>query len=369
MKLLVFGSSILSSYWNGAATYYRGIYKELAQLGYQVLFAEPDCYGRQQHLDAASYPFVTSVVYQPGGYKEVLQQQGPEADVVVKHSGLGVDDVALEEEILNVKEHGALAIFWDVDAPATLARVESDPHDPFRQDVPEYDAVFTYGGGPPVVEHYTRIGARRCQPIYNALDPDTHFPVQADPNYACDLLFVGNRLPDRERRVEQLFLQAAELLPEKKFILGGEGWGDKRMPANVRWIGHVPTGLHNVLNCSAKMVININRDSMAEVGFSPPTRIFEAAGSGACLVCDSWPGIEEFFVPEKEILVVRTVEELAGYLKSYGSERAEACGKAFRERALRDHTYRQRALQVDSVLRELLADSAASSTSSAGAVA
>lgn len=366
MKLLVFGSSILSSYWNGAATYYRGIYKELNRLGYEITFAEPDCYGRQQHLDASSFPFVKSVVYQPGQYREVLREH---ADVVIKHSGLGADDAALEEEVLAVRDHGALAIFWDVDAPATLARIEGSRSDPFRRIIPAYDAIFTYGGGTPVIQHYRRFGARRCQPIYNALDPDTHFPVDSDPEYRCDLLFVGNRLPDREKRVEQLFLQAAECMPEKRFILGGEGWGDKRMPSNVRWIGHVPTGMHNVLNCSAQMVLNINRDSMAAVGFSPPTRIFEAAGSGACLLCDNWPGIESFFLPGKEILVVRSVEDILDYLRAYGPGRAVMCGKAFRDRALKDHTYRQRALEVDSILRKFAADADTNPVTKIGAVA
>lgn len=369
MKLLVFGSSILSSYWNGAATYYRGIYKELDRLGHKIVFAEPDCYGRQQHLDAPGYSFVESVVYQPGRYGEVLREHGAQADVVIKHSGLGADDAALEEDVLSAKGHGALTIFWDVDAPATLARIERDKSDPFRQNIPAYDAVFTYGGGPPVVGSYLEFGARNCHPIYNALDPDTHFPVDAEPDLRCDLLFVGNRLPDRETRVEQLFLEVAEVVPEKSFILGGEGWGDKTMPANVRWIGHVPTGLHNILNCSAKMVLNINRESMAEVGFSPPTRVFEAAGSGACLICDSWPGLEEFFLPGKEILVARSSQDIVRYLQNYGVSQAVTIGQMFRRRALKDHTYKQRALKVDAILRELLIERDKNSISNAGAVA
>lgn len=369
MKLLVFGSSILSSYWNGAATYYRGIYKELSNLGHKIVFAEPDCYGRQQHLDATGYPFVESVVYQPGRYREVFEQHGSEADVVIKHSGLGVDDTALEEEVLSAKNDGALVIFWDVDAPATLARVESDIHDPFRRCIPAYDAVFTYGGGSPVITKYMNFGARGCHPVYNALDPDTHFPVDPDPQYRCDLLFVGNRLPDRERRVEQLFLKVAEAMPEKNFVLGGEGWGDKKMPTNVRWIGHVPTGMHNTLNCSAQIVLNINRESMAEVGFSPPTRVFEAAGSGACLICDSWPGLEEFFVPEKEILVAHSSEDIVRYLQTYGPTKTASVGAMFRRRALKDHSYKQRALRVHAVLRELLAERDSISISNAGAVA
>ena len=162
-------------------------------------------------------------------------------------------------------------------------------------------------------ERYRKLGARNCHPIYNALDPEAHHPELPDPAMSCDLLFLGNRLPDRERRVEQFFLRAAELAPEMSFILGGEGWAGKAMPANVRWIGHVGTAAHNRVNASARMALNINRESMANVGFSPPTRVFEAAGAGVCLITDKWCGIEQFFEPGREILVARSAEEIVGY--------------------------------------------------------
>jgi spore maturation protein CgeB len=167
-----------------------------------------------------------------------------------------------------------------------------------------------------------------------------------------DLAFVGNRLPDRERRVEQLFLRAAELAPEMTFILGGEGWAEKPLPPNVRWIGHVSTGDHNAVNCSPRMVLNINRDSMANVGFSPPTRVFEAAGSGACMITDRWPGIDLFFGEGSEILVASTAEEIVAYLRTIDDAQARQIGGKMRERALRDHTYAQRAAEVDRILRE-----------------
>jgi spore maturation protein CgeB len=168
-------------------------------------------------------------------------------------------------------------------------------------------------------------------------------------------------LPDREARVEELFLRAAELVPEKSFLLGGEGWSDKAMPKNVRWIGHVPTGKHNRVNCSAGMVLNINRASMANSGFSPPTRVFEVAGTGACMLCDDWPGIDDCFEPEKEIVVVRDAEGVMDALQRYDDLARKRIGSAFHARALRDHTYAQRAAQAEAAFvqstakREVLA--------------
>jgi spore maturation protein CgeB len=351
MKIFVFGSSIVSSYWNGAATYYRGIYKHLHALGNQITFAEPDAYGRQQKLDSAIGDYVDVVVYAPDQIEGLIAKAAG-ADLVIKHSGVGINDELLEKEVLSCRSDRTRVAFWDVDAPATLARVESDSADPFRACIPDYDLIFTYGGGEAVIDHYTRLGARNCHPIYNALDPETHHPVALSEDYRCDLLFVGNRLPDRERRVEEFFLRAAELTPALTFILGGEGWGDKRLPANVRWIGHVGTGDHNLLNCSARIVLNINRASMADVGFSPPTRIFEAAGAGACLITDSWNGISQFFEPAEEILIASSAEDVVSHLTSTDERRANQIGEAMLRRALRDHTYQQRALQVQAVLSE-----------------
>jgi spore maturation protein CgeB len=351
MKIFVFGSSITSSYWNGAATYYRGIYKNLQRLGHEIVFAEPDIYARQQKRDVGSIGYATVRVYQTPSELEAVLDEADGANLVIKHSGVGADDEFLESAVLDLRAPWRQIAFWDVDAPATLARVHENQQDVFRSLIPEYDFIFTYGGGKPVVERYLELGAKNCIPIYNGLDPETHHPVPASQELSCDLAFVGHRLPDREKRVEQYFLAAAENAPDLRFILGGEGWGSRKLPENVRWIGHVGTGDHNSVNCSARMVLNINRESMAEVGFSPPTRVFEAAGSGACLITDSWPGIAQFFVPGREILVAESAEEVVGYLRETNAEQAKQIGMAMRDRALRDHTYQARAGEVDRILR------------------
>jgi len=352
VNIFAFGSSLTSSYWNGAATYYRGVYKNLHALGCQVTFAEPDIYKRQQNRDAGKIEYAEVVIYQTPAEIQQLMRKACASDVVIKHSGVGADDEFLESEVLKCRSDRTRVAFWDVDAPATLARVEANKNDPFRTLIPEYDFIFTYGGGPPVIEHYLRLGARNCQPIYNGLDPETHHPVASDASVECDLAFVGHRLPDREKRVEDFFFKAAKLAPEMKFVLGGEGWGSCNVPPNVRWIGHVGTADHNRINCSAGMVLNINRESMAVVGFSPPTRVFEAAGAGACLITDAWTGVEEFFVPGKEILVASSAEQVVNYLRRVSSISSIEIGAAMRNRALRDHTYTLRALQFRTIVEE-----------------
>ena len=354
MRIFVFGSSIVSSYWNGAATYYRGCYKYLARLGYEIVFAEPDAYGRQQHRDEGDFSYVKSVVYRPGVDLDRMLKMAQDADIVIKHSGIGVDDEELERRVLECSRD-AMCFFWDVDAPATLKRMQTDQSAALREITPGFDAILTYGGGPKARKGFLQFGARAYYSIYNALDPDTHHPVDPDPELACDVVFLGNRLPDREARVEELFLRAAELAPDQRFLLGGEGWSDKALPKNVRYLGHVPTAIHNRVNCSAGMVMNINRMSMVDFGFSPPTRVFEVAGAGTCMLCDDWPGIADCFEPESEILVVRSAEDVAAALHSHDAAARRQIGDAFHARALRDHTYAQRAVQADFAFKECLA--------------
>ena len=352
MKIAFYGSSLLSSYWNGAATYYRGILRALAARGYEITFYEPDAFGRQQNRDIDPPEWARSVVYEatPGALREVLSEAGA-ADVVVKASGVGVLDRELLDGVIREARDDALTIYWDVDAAATLDEMRGDADHPLRSALQELDLVLTYGGGPPVVEAYNGFGARKCVPIYNALDPTTHHPVSADPAFACDLGFLANRLPDRERRVEEFFLRAAALLPDMSFLLGGNGWHDKEMPANVRGIGHVGTASHNAFNCTPRAVLNVARDSMAEIGFSPATRVFEAAGAGACLITDAWEGIEMFLEPNREVLVARDGKDVADHLASLTTERAQAIGQAALTRVLAEHTYELRAAEVDQVLR------------------
>ncbi len=352
MKIAFFGSSLVSSYWNGAATYYRGLLKELAALGHRITFYEPDAFERQQHRDMGDPDWARVVVYPgtAGAWKRPLEEAARDADVLVKASGVGVFDRELEEAVPQVAAARTRCVYWDVDAPATLDAIEHDPQHHLRDAIPRYDFVFTYGGGDPVVSAYRKAGARACVPIYNALAPATHHPVPHDPAYACDLSFLGNRLPDREARVEEFFLRAAALAPNRQFLLGGSGWDGKPMPQNVRSIGHVGTNAHNAFFCSGLATLNINRESMARYGFSPPTRVFEAAGSGACLITDKWIGIELFLEPEREVLVASDGAEVAQALNSLTSARARAIAETARKHILAKHTYAHRAREVDALL-------------------
>jgi spore maturation protein CgeB len=347
MRIAFFGSSIVSSYWNGAATYYRGLVRALHERGHEVTFFEPDAYERQAHRDIADPPWAEVVVYAPEAWADALER-ALGYDVAVKTSGVGVNDAELEAGVLALD--APITIFWDVDAPATLQRMEADANDSLRALVPSYDLVLTYGGGDPVCRRYRELGARECVPVYNAVDPQSHFPVPAEERYRCDLAFLANRLPDREERVREFFFEAALRAPERSLLLGGSGWEQPQLPANVRYAGHVPTAEHNAFNCSALAVLNVARDSMAANGWSPATRVFEAAGAGACLITDAWEGLEHFLEPGAEVLVARDGAEVAEHVERLTPERAHRIGEAALQRVLAGHTYAVRAAEVERIL-------------------
>ncbi|NLS06363.1 glycosyltransferase [Rhizobium sp. P32RR-XVIII] len=352
MKIAFYGSSIVSAYWNGAATYYRGLLRALAAKGYEITFYEPDVYDRQKNRDIDPPEWCNVAVYE--GSIVALKHVAEEArlaDIVIKASGVGFEDELLLQEVMHSARPGALKIFWDVDAPATLAELRAAPDHPLRLSLPALDLVLTYGGGDPVVEAYRSLGARECIAIYNALDPETHHRVAADRRFEADLAFLGNRLPDREARVETFFLEPAARLSRHTFLLGGSGWQDRARPENVNYVGHVPTRDHNAFNVTPKAVLNISRASMAENGFSPATRVFEAAGAGACLITDHWEGIELFLKPDEEILVARDGQEVAGILRALTRAQAQEIGKRALARVLREHTYGHRAEEADRIFR------------------
>ncbi|HET8886253.1 MAG TPA: hypothetical protein VFM70_07885 [Salinimicrobium sp.] len=173
LNIAFFGSSIVSAYWNSAATHYRGIVKALHKMGHNITFYEPDIYERQQHRDIEDPEWCEVVVYK----NEVAEirnmlERASNADVIIKASGVGAFDELLEKEIAQMKNAHNLIIYCDVDAPVTLERIEENKQDPFNDLIPKYDFILIYGGGQPVIDAYLSHGAKKCIPIYNALDPE-----------------------------------------------------------------------------------------------------------------------------------------------------------------------------------------------------
>ena len=217
----------------------------------------------------------------------------------------------------------------------------------FAELVAKYDVVFTYGGGLPVVEAYRAFGARACVPVYNAVDPETHFRVASDPRFAAISSFWPIACPTARRASKS----SSSVRPASSVPAGASFWrqrlAGRSVPQQRATLGHVYTADHNAFNSTALAVLNVARDSMAAVGCSPATRVFEAAGAGACIVTDAWAGIDGFLRPGDEVIVASNGDDVARALRSLTVERARAIGEAARKRVLAEHTYAVRAAEVE----------------------
>jgi spore maturation protein CgeB len=350
LKISFFGSSLVSAHQNYPVAYYRGIVRALSERGHRVTFYEPET-DRLQHRDIPN-PHWAKIVTYPATDESALDalERAEQSDLIIKCSGVGVCDDLLEAAVLELKKPETLVAFLDVNAPATLDRINSDPDDSFRPLIPEYDFILTRGGGASVVDAYIAAGAVDCIPIYNALDTNLYFSVPPEKRFEADLGVLTDRAPEREARVKEFFFKPADALPERKFLLGGNGWEKESMPANVTLAGEIPVDQQNAFNCTPRAILSINCGCASRYGFSPPSRVFEAAGAGACLIIDKWEGIEFFLEPDHEVLVAANGEEVTEHLRHLTPERAREIGQAARARVLGAHTYAHRAEQLERVL-------------------
>ncbi len=350
LDIVFFGSSVASAYHDAGASYFRNIARALHQRGHRVRFFEPEGADRRHVRDVGEPLLAEVVAYEPsevGAQRALGMAKG--AELVIKISGGDALDAWLDREVLELSNLRTRVAYWDMDAPATLERCFADPDDPLRGVVADYDLVFTTGGGDAVMDAYEDLGARRCVAVHEALDPATHHPVAPDARFRGMLGFLGNRVPDRDARVDAYFFAAAEALPMARFLLGGSGWEHKPMPANVHYLGYVPTADHNAFNCTPRAVLDLHREP-TRYGISPSPRIFEAAGAGACIFSEPWDGMDRFLEPDDEVVVIDCAEELAELLHGLSPARAASIGERARRRMLAEHTYLHRAIEIEAAL-------------------
>ncbi|MEO5373932.1 MAG: glycosyltransferase [Alphaproteobacteria bacterium] len=351
MRIAFIGSSLVTSYRNGSATYCRGVLRALAERGHRITLYEPNTRERELHRDIPNPDWARIVAYpvDRAGVAGVIDK-ARSADTIIKASGIGAFDTLFEASLPGLRRPGRSVIFWDMEPAVTLERVRGDVNDPLRVLLPLFDLVLIRGGGRPAVARYLKLGARACVPIYNAVDPRVHHPIPTDERFAADVAFLGDLAPDRAPRVVELLFAVAETLPHRRFQVAGSGWDGVTLPANVRSLGHVRTADHNAVNCSALAVLSIARTPMARDGLAPSSRMFEAAGAAACIISDDWPGLASFFEPDTEILVANDRSDVIDHLETLDAARAGAIGVAARRRALGMHTFVHRAALVEAVL-------------------
>jgi spore maturation protein CgeB len=350
MRLVVFGLAVSSSWGNGHATQWRGLIASLASRGHSVTFYERDVPWYAAHRDLTTLPGGELVLYRD--WSEAVtraRRDVASADAVIVTSYC---PDALAASALAFDSPSATSVFYDLDAPVTLDRLDRGEDVPYvpPEGLGDFDLVLSFTGGPTLELLRSRLGARRAVALPGCVDPAIHArrPSSARPRHA--LSYLGTWAQDREAALDALFFGPARALPERRFLLGGAQYPDtSRWPRNVEHVQHVPPPEHGAFYASARLTLNVTRRVMARLGHCPSARIFEAAACGTPVLSDWWEGLDAFFAPGLEILVARTSAEASELLSLSDAELARIA-EAARERMLASHTAERRAAELLSLL-------------------
>jgi spore maturation protein CgeB len=259
------------------------------------------------------------------------------------------DGIAAADLVLDAQ---ATRVFYDLDTPVTLARLAQGESLPYigPRGLRDFDVVLSYTGGGALDALRERLGARRVAPLYGHVDPDVHAPAAPQPHYRADLSYLGTYSPDRQHGVEQLLIEPARLRPHARFLIGGAQYPqDFPWTNNIYFVRHLPPAEHPAFFCSSRLTLNVTRAAMAEMGWCPSGRLFEAAACGAPVLTDTWSGLDAFFTPGQEILPAQTTQDALAALDLSDTELTHV-GRAARERTLAEHTSDHRAAELMTIL-------------------
>jgi spore maturation protein CgeB len=235
----------------------------------------------------------------------------------------------------------------------TLARLKGGEQVSYLPEdgLGDFDLVLSYTGGRALEELRTRLGARHVAPLYGSVDPEAHRPSPASDDLPRGhLSYLGTYAADRQQRLEELFIEPARRRPDRRFVIGGSQYPpDFPWTQNIYYVSHMPPPQHPAFYGSSVMTLNVTRGPMADFGYCPSGRLFEAAACGTPILSDTWEGLESFFEPGREILVARTTDEALAALE-VPNEELERLSRAARERTLAEHTADCRARDFEDII-------------------
>ena len=347
MKIVICGLAITSSWGNGHATTYRALVRALDARGHKVVFFERDLEWYASNRDMPEPPFCRVHIYD--GWEDVrplLRRELSDAEVAIIGSYFP-NGVAGADEILDSR--AVVKAFYDIDTPITISKLQSGDEQYLRRDqIPGFDLYFSFTGGPMLREIESRFGARRAVPLYCSFDPTRYRLCEVDSKYRCDLSYMGTYAPDRQSQLNELLCEPARFLGDHKFIVAGPQYpAEIPWPKNVKRIMHLEPKFHPPFYCSSRFTLNLTRKQMIATGYSPSVRLFEAAGCGAAIISDRWDGLESFFIPEREILLANSRQDVVGFLKHLTDQQVHEIGRRAQERVLREHSADKRAIQFE----------------------
>jgi spore maturation protein CgeB len=350
VRLLVFGLSVSSSWGNGHATLWRGLIKALGRRGHRVTFFERDTPFYAKHRDIDRLEGGELILY--SDWEEIRREaarQLADSDAAIVTSYCP-DALAASEAVLS--SAARVRCFYDLDTGVTLERVRNGERVEYlpANGLADFDLALSYTGGLALGQLKSLTGARHVAPLYGSVDPESHRPVPKDERFRSDFSYLGTYAPDRQQALEDFFVEPARRRPDLRFVLGGPQYPSEfPWTENLFFIPHVPPQDHAAFYCSSRLTLSVTRPPMAQMGYCPSGRLFEAAACGVPIVSDEWEGLDYFFEPGREMLVARTTGHVMDAL-AMSDEQLGRIARAGRERVLAAHTAERRAMELESIL-------------------
>ena len=349
MKIVILGLSITSSWGNGHATTYRGLVRELAARGHDVLFLEREKPWYASHRDLPRPPYCETHLYD--SVEELRTRFAREierAEAVIVGSFVP-EGVAIGEWV--TRQAGGATAFYDIHTPVTLAKLAGHDHEYLSPElIPRYALYLSFTGGPTLRRIERDYGSPAARALYCSYDPEMYYP-EAGREARWALGYLGTYSEDRQPTLERLLLEPARAFPRAAMVVAGPQYPPSvRWPVNVERIEHLPPAEHRRFYNAQRFTLNVTRAAMIDAGYSPSVRLFEAAACGVPIISDRWLGIEEFFTPGKEILLADSSREVTAILREVSPEDAHALGERARKRVLAGHTAAHRAAELETLI-------------------
>lgn len=351
MKLVVIGLSITSSWGNGHATTFRALLHAFNKREHDILFLERDVPYYAQNRDLPNPSFCKIKLYSNlNELKEKYKSEIQNADAVMVGSyvpeGVEVIDFVL-------KTAKGVTLFYDIDTPVTLAKLERQDFEYLHpRQIEGFDAYLSFAGGPILDVLMDKYYSPNAKPLYCSVDSNLYFPEFQEIQW--EMGYLGTYSDDRQPTVEKLLNKTARKLPSKQFSVAGSQYpATYNWSGNIELLGHLPPAEHRKYYNSQRYTLNVTRQDMIKAGFSPSVRLFEAAACKVPIISDYWDGLDSFSEPGTEILIAHSTEDVVGYLTEISEKERRRIAENAYQKILNKHTSEARAKELENYIVEI----------------
>jgi spore maturation protein CgeB len=355
LKIVILGPSLTNSIGNGAASTYRGLVRELAARGHEVLFLQR---GHEESVGQKMLKIDSGDVEDYSSLKELKNRHAAamrEADFVLVASQI---TEAAEIGDWITRHAQGLTAFYDLNTADTLASLSQNGHGSISPGlVSRFNLYLSFAGGSLLEQLEDKLGLPMARPLYPAVDARLFFPEYSKQTW--DLGFIGRHSDDSLPVLERLLLEPARRWNEGRFIVAGSSYPRSlRWPANVKRVPQISPQKRRAFYNSQRFTLDLMSPDALALGYSPRARLFEAAACCAPVITEFWQGLDTFFTPDEEILISHSPDETLIYLEEISEVNRRRLGYRARERVLARHTTRHRAAELEGYILELRRNSA-----------